>query len=340
MKRLSSPILALAVAALVAAACGPSIGGLGSVSPNVPSAEPSVPQSSGDVTPGSGSPSVSPSAAPTSGPGGSPSSPPSGAPSPSAAPSSAPPQQETMVVRAYFHLGGDESTEGLAPVLREVPRTQAPARAAMEQLLGGLAGRELMDGAGLSTAVPAGTRLLDLSIGAGTATVDLSREFEGSAGAEGTFVNLAQVVYTLTQFPTVERVQFRIEGEDVTVFGSDGLVIDGPQTRADYEEQLPAILVDRPAWGASLLNPGRISGTANVFEATLQVVIRDGDGTAIAEETVTATCGTGCRGTFDVTIPYDVDEAQWGELETFIFSARDGSVEASRAYPVWLTPAG
>ncbi len=117
-------------------------------------------------------------------------------------------------------------------------------------------------------------------------------------------------------------------------------MIDGPQTRADYEDQLPAVLVDRPAWGASLLNPGRISGSANVFEATFQVAIRDGDGNAIAEETVTATCGTGCQGTFDVTIPYDVDEAQWGELETFILSARDGSVEASRAYPVWLTPAG
>jgi hypothetical protein len=41
-----------------------------------------------------------------------------------------------------------------------------------------------------------------------------------------------------------------------------------------------------------------------------------------------------------VTIPYDVDEGQWGELETFIFSARDGSVEGSRAYAVWLSPGG
>jgi hypothetical protein len=153
-------------------------------------------------------------------------------------------------------------------------------------------------------------------------------------------MTLAQVVYTLTQFPTVERVQFRVEGQDVTVFGSEGLVIERPQTRADYEDQLPAILVDRPAWGASLLNAARISGTANVFEASFQVVIRDRDNTAIAEETVTATCGTGCRGTFDVTIPYDVDEGQWGELETFTFSAEDGSVVGSRAYPVWLTPAG
>jgi hypothetical protein len=245
-----------------------------------------------------------------------------------------------MVVRAYFHLGGDEMSAGLVPVLREVPRTQAPARAAVEQLLAGLAGRELMDGAGISTAIPAGTRLLDLSIGGGTATVDLSREFQGAAGAEGSFMTLAQVVYTLTQFPTVERVQFRVEGQDVTVFGSEGLVIERPQTRADYEDQLPAILVDRPAWGASLLNAARISGTANVFEASFQVVIRDRDNTAIAEETVAATCGTGCRGTFDVTIPYDVDEGQWGELETFTFSAEDGSVVGSRAYPVWLTPAG
>jgi hypothetical protein len=52
-----------------------------------------------------------------------------------------------------------------------------------------------------------------------------------------------------------------------------------------------------------------------------------------------ATCGTGCRGTFDVTIAYDVAKAQWGTLRVWDGSAKDGSPENVREYPVWLTPA-
>jgi hypothetical protein len=51
-----------------------------------------------------------------------------------------------------------------------------------------------------------------------------------------------------------------------------------------------------------------------------------------------ATCGTGCRGTFDVTLQYDVPRAQWGTLRVYFGSAVDGSPEDIRDYPVWLTP--
>ena len=51
-----------------------------------------------------------------------------------------------------------------------------------------------------------------------------------------------------------------------------------------------------------------------------------------------ATCGTGCRGTFDVTLDYNVSAAQWGTLRVYAGSAKDGSPENVREYPVWLTP--
>ena len=66
---------------------------------------------------------------------------------------------------------------------------------------------------------------------------------------------LAQVVYTLTQFSTVKSVVFQIEGQTVTVFGGEGIVLDGPVGRADFDDQLPSIFVDRPAYGAALGNP-------------------------------------------------------------------------------------
>jgi len=153
-------------------------------------------------------------------------------------------------------------------------------------------------------------------------------------------MRIAQVVYTLTQFPTVDSVLFRLDGEPTSVFGGEGIILDGPVGRADFREQLPEIFVDRPVWGAAAGNPARITGLTRVFEATFIVQLLDARGLALAERRVMATCGTGCWGTFDVTIHYDVPDAQWGTLRVYNRSAADGSVESVRDYPVWLTPAG
>ena len=66
-------------------------------------------------------------------------------------------------------------------------------------------------------------------------------------------------MYTLTQFPTVDQVLFKLDGQPVDHFGGEGVALDQPVGRDDYTNQLPAIFVDRPAWGAALGNPGRVS---------------------------------------------------------------------------------
>jgi len=149
---------------------------------------------------------------------------------------------------------------------------------------------------------------------------------------------LAQVVYTLTQFSAVDEVLFELDGEPVTTFSSEGVILDGPVGRADYRDMLPAIFVDRPAWGASLGNPGRVSGLANVFEATFRVELLDAKGTVLADEQVMASCGTGCWGTFSTSLAYDVAKAQYGTLRVFDYSAKDGTPENVTEYRVWLTP--
>lgn len=305
--------LSVALVAAMLAACTPSTGGLGSVGSAAPSAEPSVAPGSPDLTPAPSSPAGTPD--PTS---------PTG----------------TTVVRAYFHLAGPQGGEGLVAVLRQTPETEAVARAAMNGLLGGPQGTELDASPAITSAIPAGTRLLGLSISDGIATVDLSRDFEAGGGSRSAFGRLAQVVYTLTQFPTVRSVVFQVEGETVTVFGSEGIVIDGPMARGDFEDFLPAIFVDRPAWGAAIGNPATVSGTANVFEAQFLITLFDASGKELFGGPVMATSGSGTRGTFEITIPYDVDQAQWGTLRAWNASARDGSPEDIRDYPVWLTPAG
>jgi len=221
-----------------------------------------------------------------------------------------------------------------------VPETQAVGAAAMSALLAGPNPAELSASPATYTTVPDGSRFLGLTIEDGIATVNLSREFESGGGSASVLGRLAQVVYTLTQFPTVQGVQFELDGTPITVFSGEGVVLDKPLTRTDYTDQLPPIWVDRPAWGGVLGNPARVTGLANVFEASFRVAILDGSGKTLTDQLVTASCGTGCWGTFDVTLPYSNGHTQWGTLRVYDLSAKDGSPENVRDYPVWLIPGG
>lgn len=317
-RRTSNSLIWFVVLIAGLAACSPS-GGLGQVPSRAPTPAPSVDQGEPDLTAAPSGPVASPTA-------------PGGSPDPTASPG------ETTIVRTYFYLGGEQGSAGLVPLLREVPETRAVATAAMQALLAGPTADESAERV-ITSAVPDGSRLLGLTIEDGVATVDLSSEFESGGGSMAVFVRLGQVVFTLTQFPTVRTVLFEIEGQPVTVFSSEGIVLHGPVGRDQYADLLPMVFVDRPALGAAIGNPARIAGSANVFEASFLITLLDGNGATIVEVPAMATCGTGCRGTFDVTLPYTVSEAGWGTLRVWEASAMDGSPQNVREYPVWLTPA-
>lgn len=225
---------------------------------------------------------------------------------------------------------------GLFVTKRTQPSTPAVGRAALTALFEGPSPEE--GDAGVYSAVPEGTELRDLRIEGGIATVDLSREFEAGSGTHSEIFRIAQVVYTLTQFPTVDGVEFRIEGEPVTEFASHGLILDGPQSRGDYEEMLPPILVQTPTIGQRVSSPVTVAGLARVFEATVSIRILDADGGEIARTFTTATCGGPCRGEYSASVTYGVDSEQPGTIEAFEASAVDGSPGNVVRIPVTLVP--
>ena len=200
--------------------------------------------------------------------------------------------------------------KGLVAVRRAHAPTQLVATAAMNALLAGPTAAERS--AGLSSAVPPGTRLLGIAIHDGLATVDLTSEYQSGGGALSMQTRLGQVVYTLTQFPTVEKVRFRLDGEPVNVFSSEGIVLKNPVGRTDYAALLPAITVDKPAAGDRVTSPVTVSGSANVFEANVTVEVLDANGKVVGKTFTTATCGTGCRGTYSVEVTYKVAKEQAG----------------------------
>jgi immunoglobulin-like protein involved in spore germination len=150
-----------------------------------------------------------------------------------------------------------------------------------------------------------------VTIDAGTATVGLD-----SATPE----QQAEIVYTLTQFPTVQRVD---------VGGRKGL------TRADVAAFVPPILVEAPAAGAEVASTISVSGSASVFEATLVVELRQ-DGKVVKRQTVTASEGAPARGTFSTTLV--APNAGLATVAAYSPSAADGRPQHEQDVPVVVRP--
>jgi hypothetical protein len=223
--------------------------------------------------------------------------------------------QTTVLV--YF-LRGEE----LGTAERTLPKTVAVARAAMEALVGGPNSEE--KAAGLGSAVPKGTRLLGISVDGTVATVDLSGEFESGGGSLSMTARVAQVVYTMTQFKTIRAVEFMLDGERVDTIGGEGVIVEDPQRRADWQSFEPPIFVERPGVGATLSSPFVVQGRATAFEATVNIDLLDAGEQTLVETFATATMGAPGRGTFRKAIAYSTgSDAGW--LVVYEASAKDGS---------------
>ena len=238
---------------------------------------------------------------------------------------------EPQRLQVYFLRG-----EKIGVGARYVPETAAVGAEAMRALLQGPTAEE--QDAGLATEIPSGTRLLGLDIAGGVATVDLSEEFASGGGSLSIQARVAQVVHTLTQFPTARSVAFRLEGEPVDALGGEGLVLSEPVDRSDFEDLAPQILVESPAVGETVRSPLRILGTANTFEATFMVALLDSTGRELARDFVTATSGTGERGTFDKELPFGADVPFDATVKVWEASAEDGSEINIVEIPVPVEP--
>jgi hypothetical protein len=204
---------------------------------------------------------------------------------------------------------------------RTEPFVPAVGGLALETLLRGTLDAE--ESAGVSSAVPPGSTAEIRALADGVATVDL--QYPAGSPPASPDLAKAQIVYTLTQYPTITKVQF---------VGQDGTV-----SRGDFARLLPWILVQSPLVGSRVSSPVTISGTADVYEATVNARILDADGQEIAVSFTTALCGTGCRGDYTMSVPFSVNSEQHGTIEVLDYSPEDGSPEHVIRIPVTLTPA-
>jgi germination protein M len=267
---------------------------------------------------GSPTPSTTASAGPSQSAGGSP------ATSPSA--------PGTSAQSLYFLRDGK-----LGVAERSVAPSTMPATAAVKALLAGPIAAERT--AGLSSAIPADTRLKSLVVTGGLASVDLSQapDASASAGAEtAAMPGTAELVYTLTRFSTVSGVRILINGHQWLTASS---ATPPPVTyhRSTFRGFEPPIFVESPGVGGVLPDPFVLRGTASVFEGSFTAQLTDDSGRRVVRVTVQASRGAPGRGAFRQTVVYSTS-ATHGTLTVYSESMEDGSRQNAVTIPVTLTP--
>ncbi len=246
---------------------------------------------------------------------------PSPSPTGTSSPSPTPTQSRKVTFQVWFIRHGM-----LFETKRTEPFSAGVAQIALDTMFQGPS--DVESRADVWTATPAGANGDITELSKGIATVEMSDAFYD--GASSTVrLRQAQAVYTLTQYSTIRSVRFGM---------TDGSVRPKVWTGADFKDLLPAIVVENPLIGSKLSSPVTVSGTANVFEATVSLRILGENGKEIARTFTTATCGTGCRGNYSVSVRFTVDHRQQGTIEVFESSAKDGSPINVVDIPVILLP--
>lgn len=141
---------------------------------------------------------------------------------------------QTMNVKLFFVQVDSDGNVNRKNVTRAIAKNDSPLTSTIRALVAG----PLETEKNCMSLIPEGTRLLGASVRDGIAALNFSEEFEfNTIGAEGYRAQLMQIVFTATEFATVESVQFLIEGKHKDYIGSGEDVwmwIGSPYTRSSF----------------------------------------------------------------------------------------------------------
>jgi Sporulation and spore germination/Immunoglobulin-like domain of bacterial spore germination len=236
----------------------------------------------------------------------------------------------------YLRRMGDERY--LAPEMRAVSPARAVEKVAKAAVTELLRGRPHCPAS--EPPFPAGTRLLDLRVTAGTATVNLSRDALRAASPDG--YSLQSLVWTLTQLRQVKRVVVQVEGRSRGTLGGRplaallGVGTGGRQLVRDQSLKLAPILLEEPRPRAVVAGDRVVvRGEAHVAGGAVGLRLRDGSGRVVSQGFATIGTAPGGWGRFSGALQFvpPPDQRLW-RVEAFEASTVDASVTYSVAVPV------
>lgn len=120
-----------------------------------------------------------------------------------------PTQEPLMNTVAYYQ----DDNGYLVPVMRTIRAQEGVARATVNLMVRSVYNDMEAARLGLRCVIPENTKI-DLDIRDGTATIDLSKEALNSPDALSEYNMVSAIVQTLTDFDTVERVKFLVNGKN------------------------------------------------------------------------------------------------------------------------------
>ncbi len=242
------------------------------------------------------------------------------------------PEVPQMTNVAVYYLKTTDNDSYLVREVHQVEKTPEIAQAALNELI---KGNPVTPGA--ARVLPADTKILGIKIDQGLATVDFSPEvLRANVGSSGEVLGIASIVNTLTEFPSIQKVSFTVDGQvakAIDWWGHVGLS-EQPFKRDLSNVNEPAIWVTSPITGQSITSPIEISGSARVFEATVSFRLKDELGNILAQGHTNASIGAPGRGDFKAPLDFKPAGAGKGQIEVFEVSMKDGSDQNKVIIPV------
>jgi len=140
---------------------------------------------------------------------------------------------QTRQASLFFVKIEEDGVISRREVKRNVPSSDSPLTDAINALIAGPSEGEIRSG--LVSLIPRGTRVLSITVKGSTAIIDLSDAFNyNHYGVEGYSAQLRQIVYTATSFPSVQDVQFLVEGKQKDYLGGEGVYVGKPLSRNSF----------------------------------------------------------------------------------------------------------
>ncbi|NLC92928.1 MAG: hypothetical protein GX677_05615 [Treponema sp.] len=144
------------------------------------------------------------------------------------------PDVPTTNIKLYFINIDSDGSVIRKQITRSVAKNDSPLTTALKLLLEGPNSTSSSE-KNCITLIPKNTKLLSARVQDRTAYLNFNENFEfNEVGIEGYIGQLMQIVYTSTEFSTVDSVQFLIDGNKKDYLGSEGQWIGSPLSRASF----------------------------------------------------------------------------------------------------------
>lgn len=100
-------------------------------------------------------------------------------------------------------------------------------------------------GAEYTTAIPPGTKLLNLTTDDRGIHINLSREFVSGGGSASMSSRLAQIIYTASNSSDREPLWINVEGKPLQNLGEEGIVVSQPMTKEEFKNNFEGFGLER-----------------------------------------------------------------------------------------------